>query len=164
MSSNELDDAGWIDSIAVEQRPPKRQRKTQDIIKKELEDNFLTPSRSFNTHWLNKLQQRWDAPTNYRGLFQVAPTQTRTIIRFTREGLEGRVTGYKEVTVPANSATAKTPPLCFASPPTGLSLFGAPLASSLSRRVDLTVWRRSLPSKMRLSRSKKASERRKAVA
>ena len=37
----------------------------------------------------------------------MAPTQTRTITRFTREGLEGRVTGYKEVTVPANSATAK---------------------------------------------------------
>jgi len=37
----------------------------------------------------------------------LAPTQTRTITRFTREGLEGRVTGYKEVTVPANSATAK---------------------------------------------------------
>ena len=37
----------------------------------------------------------------------MAPTQTRTIIRFTREGLEGKVTGYKEVTVPANSATAK---------------------------------------------------------
>ena len=37
----------------------------------------------------------------------MAPTQTRTVTRFTREGLEGRVTGYKEVTVPANSATAK---------------------------------------------------------
>ena len=37
----------------------------------------------------------------------MAPTQTRTVIRFTREGLEGEVTGYKEVTVPANSATAK---------------------------------------------------------
>ena len=37
----------------------------------------------------------------------MAPTQTRTITRFTREGLEGRVTGYKEVTVPSNSATAK---------------------------------------------------------
>lgn len=37
----------------------------------------------------------------------MAPTQSRTVIRFTREGLEGRVTGYKEVTVPANSATAK---------------------------------------------------------
>ena len=37
----------------------------------------------------------------------MAPTQTRTITRFTREGLEGRVTGYREVTVPASSATAK---------------------------------------------------------
>ena len=37
----------------------------------------------------------------------MAPTQTRTVTRFVREGLEGKVTGYKEVTVPANSATAK---------------------------------------------------------
>ena len=37
----------------------------------------------------------------------MAPTQTRTITRFTREGLEGRVTGYREVTVPASSSTAK---------------------------------------------------------
>ena len=44
---------------------------------------------------------------DYRGLFELAPAQTRTITRFTREGLEGRVTGYKEVTVPSNSATAK---------------------------------------------------------
>ncbi|KAF1947736.1 antiviral helicase [Clathrospora elynae] len=108
LSSSTLDeDAGWIDSIAGEQRPPKRQRKTKEAIKEELEREFLKPSRSFNAQWLNQLQQRWDAPTNYRSLFQIAPTQTRTIIRFTREGLEGRVTGYKEVTVPANSATAK---------------------------------------------------------
>ncbi|KAK6518475.1 hypothetical protein TWF506_005627 [Arthrobotrys conoides] len=32
---------------------------------------------------------------------------TRTVIRFTREGLEGRVTGYKEVSVPAQSINAK---------------------------------------------------------
>ena len=44
---------------------------------------------------------------DYTELFQLAPTQTRTITRFTREGLEGRVTGYREVTLPANSATAK---------------------------------------------------------
>ncbi len=37
----------------------------------------------------------------------MAPTQTRTITRFTRVGLEGRVTGYTEITVPASSATAK---------------------------------------------------------
>ncbi|KAF2133431.1 antiviral helicase [Dothidotthia symphoricarpi CBS 119687] len=101
------DGTGWIDTVAGEQQPPWRSRKTKENIKKELETEFLTPSRSFNSEWLNQLQQRWDAPTNYRGLFQIAPTQTRTIIRFTREGLEGRVTGYKEVTVPANSATAK---------------------------------------------------------
>jgi antiviral helicase SKI2 len=96
-----------LDPLATEQRPAKRLRRTKEDVKKELEKEFLTPSTSFNTRWLNRLQQRWDAPTNYRGLFEIAPTQTRTIIRFTREGLEGRVTGYKEVTVPANSATAK---------------------------------------------------------
>lgn len=53
------------------------------------------------------LYGRWDVPTDYTGVYELAPTQTRTIIRFTREGLEGKVTGYKEVTVPANSATAK---------------------------------------------------------
>lgn len=46
-------------------------------------------------------------PSDPHGLFEMAPTQSRSVIRFTREGLEGRVTGYKEVTVPANSATAK---------------------------------------------------------
>ena len=51
--------------------------------------------------------RRWETPIEYTGLFELAPTQTRTITRFTREGLEGRVTGYKEITVPANSATAK---------------------------------------------------------
>lgn len=51
--------------------------------------------------------RRWETSTNLPSLFQLAPTQTRSIIRFSREGLEGRVTGYKEVTVPATSATAK---------------------------------------------------------
>lgn len=105
--SHEHQDSDWIDTCSREQRPVKRQRKTLEDVKKELTGEFLNPSPSFDIKWLNKLQQRWDAPTNYRGLFEIAPTQTRTIIRFTREGLEGRVTGYKEVTVPANSATAK---------------------------------------------------------
>lgn len=37
----------------------------------------------------------------------LAPTMSRTIIKFTREGLEGKVSGYKEITVPAQSITAK---------------------------------------------------------
>src|SRR5262245_11360811 len=51
--------------------------------------------------------RRWEAPIDYTDLFTLGPTQTRTIIRFNREGLEGKVTGYREVTVPASSATAK---------------------------------------------------------
>ena len=101
------EDPNWIDSILDQQRPRKRSRRTKEELKQELEKDFLCPSTSFNTKWLNELQQRWDAPTNYSELFEIAPTQTRTIIRFTREGLEGRVTGYKEITVPASSATAK---------------------------------------------------------
>jgi antiviral helicase SKI2 len=37
----------------------------------------------------------------------MAPTQTRTVVRFKRQGLQGKVTGYEEVTLPAHSATAK---------------------------------------------------------
>ncbi|KAG9627380.1 antiviral helicase, partial [Aureobasidium melanogenum] len=99
--------SGGIDAILDQQRPRKRTRRSPDHIRSSLEKDFLAPSTSFSTPWLDRLQQRWDCPTNYEELFELAPTQTRTIIRFTREGLEGRVTGYKEVTVPANSATAK---------------------------------------------------------
>ena len=96
-----------IDDILGEARPRKRSRPSPEEVKAKLERDFLTPSTTFSPTWLDRLQQRWDAPTNYSELATLAPTQTRTIIRFTREGLEGRVTGYKEVTVPANSATAK---------------------------------------------------------
>lgn len=50
---------------------------------------------------------RWDITINYTEMYELAPTHTRTVIRFTREGLEGKITGYKEVTVPAKSANAK---------------------------------------------------------
>ncbi|KAL3475794.1 armadillo-type protein [Aspergillus californicus] len=76
-------------------------------LKQDLENEFLTPSHRFSPEWLNRLQRRWDVPTDYTDLFEVAGTQTRTIVRFDREGLEGRVTGYHEVTVPASSANAK---------------------------------------------------------
>lgn len=116
-----------IDHMLEERRPRKRPKISEPEMKKKLEQDFLTPSTAFGSDWLTKLQQyvnylsvppvevqlrqicsrRWDTPTDYTGLFDLAPTQTRTITRFLREGLEGRVTGYKEVTVPANSATAK---------------------------------------------------------
>ncbi|ETN43274.1 uncharacterized protein HMPREF1541_02433 [Cyphellophora europaea CBS 101466] len=82
-------------------------RPTAEELRANLELQFLTPPTSFSAAWLNKLQQRWDSQVDYTEICQIAPTQSRTVTRFTREGLEGRVTGYKEVTVPATSATAK---------------------------------------------------------
>lgn len=55
----------------------------------------------------NNLYRRWDIPPNLMALMEMAPTQTRTVVRFKRQGLQGRITGYEEVTVPAHSATAK---------------------------------------------------------
>jgi antiviral helicase SKI2 len=102
-----IDDDTWIDNVLDERQARKRPKRSKDQLKRELQDEFLSPSTSFSTYWLNQLQRRWTPPSNYTGIFQMAPTQTRTIVRFNREGLEGRVTGYKEITVPANSATAK---------------------------------------------------------
>ncbi|KAL1311355.1 hypothetical protein AAFC00_001529 [Neodothiora populina] len=96
-----------IDGILDQSKPRKRAKKSPEDVRSRLAGEFLTPSTTFSTEWLDRLQQRWDCHINQEDLFEIAPTQTRTIIRFTREGLEGRVTGYKEVTVPANSATAK---------------------------------------------------------
>jgi antiviral helicase SKI2 len=88
-------------------RPRNAVRPSPDDLKKGLEAQFLAPPHAFSADWLNRLQQRWDDQVDYAELCQIAPTQSRTVTRFTREGLEGRVTGYKEVTVPASSATAK---------------------------------------------------------
>ena len=107
LSLNAENFSGNIDDILDQAKPRKRVRKSPEEIKAKLERDFLTPSTTFSPEWLDRLQERWDSPADYNELFSLAPTQTRTIIRFTREGLEGRVTGYKEVTVPANSATAK---------------------------------------------------------
>lgn len=87
-------------------RPPRKL--DPDELRSSLEAKYLSPSTTFSTEWLNKLQQRWDMPPDHSLLFRIAPTQTRTVTRFIRHGLEGRVTGYRNVTVPASHATAKT--------------------------------------------------------
>ncbi|PNY26558.1 ATP-dependent RNA helicase [Tolypocladium capitatum] len=88
---------------------PAARRQPQDPkeLEQRLEHLFLSPSAEFSTEWLNRLQMRWDFEADYTSLFKIAPPQTRTVTRFLRHGLEGRVTGYKNVTVPMNSATAK---------------------------------------------------------
>ena len=96
-----------IDDILFQQAPRKRRKQDADELKASLEKKYLAPSTTFSAEWLNRLQQRWDTPTDHTLLFRLAPTQTRTVTRFLRHGLEGRVTGYRNVTVPAAHATAK---------------------------------------------------------
>ena len=80
---------------------------TETAPQAELELDYLTVPTALDKEWLQKFQQTWDSSQDPKELFQLSQTQTRTITRFTREGLEGRVTGYTEITVPSNSATAK---------------------------------------------------------
>jgi antiviral helicase SKI2 len=87
--------------------PLQPQKQDPEELKRKLEELLLTPSPEFSVEWLNRLQQRWEFETDFSSVFKLGPTQTRTVTRFLRHGLEGRVTGYKNVTVPASSATAK---------------------------------------------------------
>ena len=48
---------GWIDGILEQQIPRKRQKRSKDELKKDLERDFLTPPTRFSIDWLNKLQQ-----------------------------------------------------------------------------------------------------------
>ena len=48
----------WIDHVLEEQQQPrKRMKQDQEELKRELEQKFLTPSKSFSPEWLNRLQQ-----------------------------------------------------------------------------------------------------------
>jgi hypothetical protein len=53
----DLESDNWIDSVLDERRPRKRAKPTEDELRKQLEEDFLTPSHAFSTEWLNKLQQ-----------------------------------------------------------------------------------------------------------
>jgi len=97
-----------IDDILFNRVASEPHKQNPEELRAELEEKYLKPSTEFSTEWLDRLQQRWDAPVDHSLLFRIAPTQTRTVTRFLRHGLEGRVTGYRNVTLPASHATAKT--------------------------------------------------------
>ena len=108
-SSSSFDAIDDLFDKTVDPNPnPTPQQHDPEQLLADLEAEYLSPSTTFSTEWLDKLQQRWDTPTDYSLLFRVAPTQSRTVTRFVRHGLEGRVTGYRHVTVPASHATAKS--------------------------------------------------------
>ncbi|PHH61332.1 hypothetical protein CDD81_466 [Ophiocordyceps australis] len=95
------------EDVVSEKAPALCEPEDAEAQKRELEKQFLSPRSGFSAEWLNRLQQRWEMEPDYRSLFKIAPTQTRTVTRFLRQGLEGRVVGYKNITVPMNRSTAK---------------------------------------------------------
>jgi antiviral helicase SKI2 len=64
LSSDSIDSKSddWIDSVLEEQRPRKRIKQDKEALKLHLEQKYLTPSASFSTEWLNKLQQYYSLP------------------------------------------------------------------------------------------------------
>lgn len=46
----------WLDDIE-DDRPRKRTKQSAESLKKSLENDFLSPSTTFDTEWLNQLQQ-----------------------------------------------------------------------------------------------------------
>ena len=59
LDSKSTDDLAddWIDQILDQRQPRKRIKQDNEALKRELEEKYLTPSASFSTEWLNKLQQ-----------------------------------------------------------------------------------------------------------
>ncbi len=46
-----------IDDILFQQAPRKRQKRDPSKLKTKLENKYLSPSTTFSTEWLNRLQQ-----------------------------------------------------------------------------------------------------------
>ena len=86
---------------------PSQSGTTVEELTKKVEEKILSPTNIFSDSWLDRLQQRWDCPADHTELYRIVSPSTRSVTRFTRQGLEGRVVGYRNVTVPASSATAK---------------------------------------------------------
>lgn len=98
------DDRRDVDAGLMSKEPSKEE------IETKLEKLFLSPNQRFDDEWLNRLQQcyprfsmdidicrRFEKPLELDSLFMLGPTISRSRIRFIREGLEGRISGYEEV-------------------------------------------------------------------
>ena len=57
VASLDIESDGWIDGILDERKPRKRVIPADDELRAQLEEEFLAPSHTFSTEWLNKLQR-----------------------------------------------------------------------------------------------------------
>ncbi|KAG9088621.1 hypothetical protein FS749_002026, partial [Ceratobasidium sp. UAMH 11750] len=79
---------------------------TKEEIHKAIEQEYLTPRTTLPKHWLPTYQIHWNDELVLSDLltFERLPAPTKLV--FERAGLDGRIVGYKEVTVPRDRPTA----------------------------------------------------------
>ncbi|GBE77514.1 Putative ATP-dependent RNA helicase [Sparassis crispa] len=73
---------------------------TQEQVHREIEQKLLLPKERLPDHWLPTYQIHWDHPVSIPSLLKLEPSPPPTTLAFVRTGLQGRVTGYTEVSNP----------------------------------------------------------------
>ncbi|CEL53800.1 antiviral helicase SKI2 [Rhizoctonia solani AG-1 IB] len=81
---------------------------TKEQIHKAMEEEYLTPRTTVPKHWLPTYQIHWDDPLVLSDLLTFERIPAPTELVFERAGLEGKIVGCKEVSVPRNRPTATT--------------------------------------------------------
>ncbi|KZO92822.1 antiviral helicase [Calocera viscosa TUFC12733] len=81
---------------------------SKDKLHQALEDRLLLPKAKLPDHWLATYQLHWEHETSIPSLLTVTPSPAPSRLEFVRSGLEGRVTGYREIPISKEHATALT--------------------------------------------------------
>ncbi|TDL28168.1 antiviral helicase [Rickenella mellea] len=71
--------------------------KSKEAIYQDVEEQLLIPKDRLPAHWLPSYQIHWTHELNVPSLLKTSPSVPPTTLTFVRTGLDGRVTGYKEV-------------------------------------------------------------------
>ncbi|KAG1176306.1 hypothetical protein G6F70_005554 [Rhizopus microsporus] len=89
-----------------EKQPLKLEKPTVEDIKKELEETFLTPQRTFPASWLSKCQEHWEEMPDYTNNVYSQLAKPRTTIHVARQGFDGDIIGYRESIIDDPNLTA----------------------------------------------------------
>ncbi|KAI0334446.1 antiviral helicase [Cubamyces sp. BRFM 1775] len=73
---------------------------SRDKVHHEIEEKLLLPKATLPDHWLPTYQIHWENKLSIPSLLKYEPCAPPTSLAFIRTGLEGRVTGYTEVSNP----------------------------------------------------------------
>ncbi|KAI0718916.1 antiviral helicase [Cerioporus squamosus] len=73
---------------------------SRDEVHKQIEEHLLLPNSTLPDHWLPTYQIHWETKLSIPSLLKLEPSPPPTSLAFVRTGLQGRVTGYNEVSNP----------------------------------------------------------------